>query len=339
MENIGSVFRGKNNVSKSAKVVNSYIENCTICENVEIYNSVVKNSIIKSSAVIGPFSHIRDGSLIEENVRVGNFVEIKNSKVGKNTKVAHMTYIGDAEVGENCNIGAGVVFCNYNGFEKQKIRLGDWVFVGSNSNLVAPLEIGDKAFIAAGTTVTRSIEEEKCVIGRVGQKEFEFNNPYLKKLPKPKWFGTDGIRGKWGESLNEGLVEEVARALCLSGAKTIVLGRDTRPSGQVVCQILKGVFKKYGTKVVDLGIVTTPCVAFATRQTNACYGVMVSASHNPAEFNGIKIFDDNGEKLSQKREIQLEKYFFNKKYFKILKNNKNKIKNKYFLINKYKNYI
>ena len=231
MKNIYSVFKGKNKIAKSAKILNSYVENCTICENVEIYNCVIKDSVVKPGAVIGPFTHIRNGAKICENVRLGNFVEVKNSIVGKGTKVSHMSYIGDAEIGEYCNIGAGVIFCNYDGFAKQKIKLGDYVFVGSNSNLVAPLEIKDKVFIAAGTTVTKSVDEARNVIGRVRQVEFDFQNPYLKKIQKSKWFGTDGIRGEWGKDLNVRLVKEVARALCLAGAKTIVLGRDTRPRG------------------------------------------------------------------------------------------------------------
>lgn len=336
---MGSVFKGKNKIAVSAKVVNCFVENSIICENVEIYNSVIKDSVIKDGAVVGPFAHIRDGAVIGEGVRIGNFVEVKNSKIGKYTKVAHMSYIGDAEIGENCNIGAGVIFCNYNGFEKQKITLGDWVFVGSNSNLVAPVEIKDKAFIAAGTTITKNVDEEKNVVGRARQEEFLFENPYLKKFPKPKWFGTDGIRGVWGKELNEKLVKEVAKALCHNGAKTVVVGRDTRPSGKTICKILKSVFGVYGVKVIDLGVVSTPCVAFATKEAKASFGVMITASHNPAKFNGIKIFDSTGEKLSGKKEIDLENNFYKKNNLKKIKNNKNKIKNKYFLIKKYKNHI
>lgn len=339
MKNMGSVFKGKNKIATSAKVVNSFVENSIICENVEIYNSVIKDSVIKHSAVVGPFAHIRDCALIGEEVRLGNFVEVKNSKIGKNTKVAHMSYIGDAEIGESCNIGAGVIFCNYDGFAKQKIRIGDWVFIGSNSNLIAPLEIKDRAFISAGTTVTKSVKEETNIIGRVRQEEFSFKNPYLKNIRKPQWFGTDGIRGVWGEDLNKTLVKEVAKSLRLCDAKTVVLGRDTRPSGKKILQIFKNVLSQSGLKFVDLGIVSTPCVAFATRLTKADFGVMITASHNPSKFNGIKLFNKDGEKISQQKEVEIEKYFFKNSFVKKIKNNKNKLKNKYFLIKQYKNYI
>lgn len=334
-----SVFKGKNKIAKTAKVVNSYIENCTICENVEIYNSVVKDSLIESGAVVGPFAHIRDGAVIGNNTRIGTFVEIKKSRVGDGSKIAHMSYVGDSEIGKNCNIGAGVIFCNYDGVKKQKIVLGDWVFVGSNSNLIAPLEIGDKAFIAAGTTVSRSVMENANIIGRARQEEFVFENPYLKNIKKPKWFGTDGIRGVWGQGLNKNLVKEVAKSLCQIGGKSIVLGRDTRPSGKIISNLFKNVFSELGVNVVDLGIVTTPCVSFCTKSVKADFGVMITVSHNPAKFNGIKIFNGAGEKISEDVEVELENYFFQNISFRKIKNNKNKLKNKYFLIKKYKNYI
>ena len=109
-------------------------------------------------------------------------MEIKNSKVGKGTKIAHLTYVGDAEIGENCNIGCGVIFVNYNGKEKNKIKIGNNVFVGSNCNLIAPLNIGDNVYICAGTTVTKDLAEGDFVIGRV-REETKPNRAY--KYLKP----------------------------------------------------------------------------------------------------------------------------------------------------------
>jgi bifunctional UDP-N-acetylglucosamine pyrophosphorylase/glucosamine-1-phosphate N-acetyltransferase len=103
-------------------------------------------------------------------VRVGNFVEIKNSTIKQNTKISHLTYIGDATIGSNCNIGCGVVFCNYDGKNKHKTIIGDNVFVGSNVNLIAPITIDNNCFIAAGSTVTKSVSNDTFVIARAKQE-------------------------------------------------------------------------------------------------------------------------------------------------------------------------
>ena len=144
----------------------SYIENSVINKNSVVFNSVVENSIVGENCVIGPFAHIRPNSKIMNNVKIGNFVEIKNSTIGENTKVSHMSYVGDAVVGKNCNIGCGVIFANYNGKQKNKIVVGDNCFIGSNCNLIAPLNIADGTYICAGTTVTKDTKVNDFVIGR-----------------------------------------------------------------------------------------------------------------------------------------------------------------------------
>ena len=119
-------------------------------------------------------------SVVGENNRVGNFVEIKNSKTQKDCKMAHLSYIGDAEMGENCNIGCGVVFCNYNGKIKQKSVLGNNVFVGSNVNLIAPVQLGDNSYIAAGSTIYQNVENGEFAIARARQTNKQnFKNPYV----------------------------------------------------------------------------------------------------------------------------------------------------------------
>jgi bifunctional UDP-N-acetylglucosamine pyrophosphorylase/glucosamine-1-phosphate N-acetyltransferase len=146
---------------------NSIIENSTIGENSIVMCSVVENSTIGKNVKIGPFAHIRPNSVIEDDCKIGNFVEIKNSKVSRGTKVSHLAYVGDAFVGENCNIGCGVIFVNYNGKIKQKIMVGNNCFVGSNCNLVAPVCIADDTYVCAGTTVTTNTNKGDFVIGRV----------------------------------------------------------------------------------------------------------------------------------------------------------------------------
>ncbi len=159
---------------------NSVIENSYIGKGVLIISSFIKISEIGAGTTIGPFAHVRDNSKIGENCRIGNFVEIKNSIIGRGSKMAHLSYIGDAEMGVCCNIGCGVVFCNYNGKIKQKSYLGDNVFVGSNCNLIAPVVLSDNAYIAAGSTINKDVDVGELAIARARQvNKKNFKNPYL----------------------------------------------------------------------------------------------------------------------------------------------------------------
>ena len=137
-------------------------------------NVVIRGKVsIHEGAVIGPFAHIRTGTKIGKNCRIGNFVEIKNSTVAEGSKISHMTYVGDAQIGQKCNIGCGVVFCNYDGKQKHETTVGDGVFVGSNSNLVAPVTLEDNSFVAAGSTVTKDVPSKALAIGRARQENKE----------------------------------------------------------------------------------------------------------------------------------------------------------------------
>lgn len=161
---------------------NSVLQNVKIGNNVTIKSSYLEDSIIGSNCSIGPFAHIRGNSRIGDNCRVGNFVEIKNAIIGAESKMAHLAYIGDAKIGKNCNIGCGVIFCNYNGKIKQQSVLGDNVFVGSNTNLIAPLTIGDNAYIAGGSTITQNVKKNEFAISRSRQlNKTGFDNPYVNK--------------------------------------------------------------------------------------------------------------------------------------------------------------
>lgn len=143
----------------------SVLEKCEL-----LPNNHIENALIYCNAKIGPFARIRPNTTICENCKIGNFVEIKNSFIGENTKISHLTYVGDAEIGQDCNLGCGTVFCNYDGEYKHRCRVGDRVFIGSNSNLIAPLEIGNDCIIASGTVVTNDMPNSTFCIGRVKQE-------------------------------------------------------------------------------------------------------------------------------------------------------------------------
>lgn len=165
-----SFIKGKTEIGSCCLIQSgTYISNCKIYDNVSIFSGNLQDSVIKSNCSIGPFAYLRPGSEIGESCKIGDFVEIKNSKIGSHTKASHLAYIGDAEVGKNCNIGCGVVFCNYDGKQKHKTKVGNNVFIGSNCNLIAPVEILDSSFIAAGTTVTDNVPKNNFCIGRCRQ--------------------------------------------------------------------------------------------------------------------------------------------------------------------------
>jgi bifunctional UDP-N-acetylglucosamine pyrophosphorylase / glucosamine-1-phosphate N-acetyltransferase len=149
----------------------SRIRNTVIADAVTVKdNSVIEESDISAGALIGPFARLRPGSIIGEGARIGNFVEVKKSTVGNGSKANHLSYIGDAIVGKNVNIGAGVITCNYDGYDKYPTVIEDGVFVGSDVHLVAPVTIGHDALIAAGTTITRDVPADALAISRVPQE-------------------------------------------------------------------------------------------------------------------------------------------------------------------------
>ena len=159
------------------------LKNVVIDNDVEIKPySVLEDSVVGEKAAIGPFSRLRPGAELAAETHVGNFVEIKKSTVGKGSKVNHLTYVGDSEIGSNCNIGAGVITCNYDGANKFKTIIGDDVFVGSDTQLVAPVKVANGATIGAGTTITRDVSENELVITRVPQRHIQdWQRPTKKK--------------------------------------------------------------------------------------------------------------------------------------------------------------
>lgn len=184
----GCAILGESVVKQGAVIgANSVVENSVVEENAEIQSSFVENSVVAENCKVGPFAHIREKSFVGKNCRIGNFVEIKNSLVGDNTNIAHLTYVGDACVGKNCNIGCGVVFCNFNGETKNKTTVGDNVFVGSNVNLIAPVSVDKGAFIAAGSTINKNVATDEFAIARARQEnKTGFDNPYKLRLKAKK---------------------------------------------------------------------------------------------------------------------------------------------------------
>jgi bifunctional UDP-N-acetylglucosamine pyrophosphorylase/glucosamine-1-phosphate N-acetyltransferase len=136
-------------------------------------SSVISESAVEEGASIGPFAHLRPLAEVRAGARVGNFVEVKKSTIGRGSKVSHLTYIGDTVIGEGVNVGAGTITCNYDGVKKHKTVIGDRVFVGSNVALVAPVSVGDDAVIGAGSTVTRDVPEGALAVARCRQQNIE----------------------------------------------------------------------------------------------------------------------------------------------------------------------
>ena len=161
---------------------NTTIENCKIGTGTVIKSSYLENSVIGNNCQIGPYSHLRPNCVIGDNCHIGNFVEIKNSTVGNGTKANHLAYVGDADLGKDCNIGCGAIFVNYNGRNKNRTTVGDNCFIGSNCNIIAPVKIADKTYICAGTTLTVDTAENDFVIGRTRETIKENRaDQYLKK--------------------------------------------------------------------------------------------------------------------------------------------------------------
>ena len=157
---------------KSIIRAGAYIGQSSVLRDAEVgIGSIVEASYIYESEVgsktsVGPFAYIRPGSVIGDECKVGDFVEVKNSTMGDGSKSSHLTYIGDADIGKNVNLGCGVVFVNYDGTKKYRSKIEDDAFIGCNSNLVSPIEVGEGAYVAAATTVTENVPEDALCIGR-----------------------------------------------------------------------------------------------------------------------------------------------------------------------------
>lgn len=166
----GSVCLG-NNVKIGANCV---LIDCQIGDNTVIEaNSIVEQARVDANCTVGPFARLRPGAVMCDGAKVGNFVEMKKTTLGKGSKANHLTYLGDAQVGENANIGAGTITCNYDGVNKSKTVIGDNAFIGSNSSLVAPINIGKTATVGAGSVVNKDVEEKQLAVARGKQRNID----------------------------------------------------------------------------------------------------------------------------------------------------------------------
>ena len=158
-------------------IINPYVvigKKTKIGNNVEILSFThIENATLESNVNAGPFSRIRPGSFLSKGSRVGNFVEVKKSKIGKNSKINHLSYVGDAVIGKNVNIGAGTITCNYDGKKKNKTKISDGAFIGSNTSLIAPIKIGKRAIVGAGSALTKNVKNKSLAFTRANQIEIK----------------------------------------------------------------------------------------------------------------------------------------------------------------------
>jgi bifunctional UDP-N-acetylglucosamine pyrophosphorylase/glucosamine-1-phosphate N-acetyltransferase len=178
----GAVLRGRTRVGRGSTVdVGCVLTDAEVGEGVHLKPySIATDSRIGPGAQIGPFAHLRPGSDIGEDAHVGNFVETKKTRMARGAKANHLAYLGDGVIGEGANIGAGTIFCNYDGFRKHTTTVGDGAFIGSDSQLVAPVTIGANAYVGTGTTVTRDVPADSLAIGRARQENKDGYAPRLR---------------------------------------------------------------------------------------------------------------------------------------------------------------
>jgi bifunctional UDP-N-acetylglucosamine pyrophosphorylase/glucosamine-1-phosphate N-acetyltransferase len=172
---INTIIEGSVSIGDNVRIgQNCHMKDADIGDNVTILpNCVIENAIIGKNCRIGPFARVRPETRLAANVHIGNFVEIKKSEIAEGSKVNHLSYIGDSEIGKDTNIGAGTITCNYDGAHKHKTVIGNNVFVGSDTQLVAPVSIGDNVTIGAGTTVTKDVEKDTLTVSRAEQKNIK----------------------------------------------------------------------------------------------------------------------------------------------------------------------
>lgn len=169
-----TIITGKTVIGENCEIgANSHIDNCIIGNNVVLDNVKATSSTIEDNVKIGPFSQLRPGTVIRKGVKIGDFVEIKNSDIGENTAVAHLTYLGDSDVGRGVNFGCGCVTANYDGVKKHRTEIGSYAFIGCNTNLIAPVKIGENAATGAGSTITVDVPENALAVERGKAKIYE----------------------------------------------------------------------------------------------------------------------------------------------------------------------
>ncbi len=181
-------IEGKTVIGKGSIILpNCYIKDTVIGNNTTINFSQCEEAVVGNGCYVGPFARLRPKAEIKDGAKIGNFCEVKNSVIGEGTKVNHLAYVGDADVGKDCNIGCGAIFVNYNGKVKNRTKIGDNCFIGSNCNIISPVKVEDNSYICAGTTITENVNEDSFVIGRVRQEVKEKRaHQYLKNYKEKK---------------------------------------------------------------------------------------------------------------------------------------------------------
>ncbi len=172
-----TVFFSKDTKIGKNVVIEPYVvigEKVSIKNNVKILPfSHLEGVKVERNVNIGPFARLRPGTILNSGSKVGNFVEVKKSRVGKNSKINHLSYVGDSEIGKNVNIGAGTITCNYDGYKKNKTIINDNVFIGSNSSLVAPIKIDSSSVVGAGSVITKNVKKKSLALTRSSQVEIK----------------------------------------------------------------------------------------------------------------------------------------------------------------------
>ena len=170
-----TIFFSKDTKIGKNVIINPYV---VIGPKVKIGNNVIVNSFshledckIKNKVEVGPYARLRPGTILQEGSKIGNFVEVKKSTVGKKSKINHLSYIGDSEIGKDVNIGAGTITCNYDGVKKSKTKIKDNVFIGSNSSLVAPITLEKNSIVGAGSVITKKVKKNSLALTRSSQTE------------------------------------------------------------------------------------------------------------------------------------------------------------------------
>ena len=172
---INVILEGEVSIASDVSIgAGCVLKNCIVGKGTQLHPyTVIEDAVIGANCQLGPFARVRPGTEMKEASKLGNFVEVKKSVIGKGSKVNHLSYIGDAELGEGANIGAGTITCNYDGVNKHKTQIGDGVFIGSNAVLVAPVTLENGSFVAAGSTITKNVDSDNLAVGRARQSNID----------------------------------------------------------------------------------------------------------------------------------------------------------------------
>lgn len=170
----GTILRGNTTIGTGCEIgPNTMIRDCVIGNDTTVNASQLNESTVGDRTNVGPFAYVRPNSHIGDDIKVGDFVEVKNSTIGNGTKISHLTYVGDSDVGQHVNFGCGTVTTNYDGFKKYRCTIGDHAFLGCNTNLIAPVTVGEGAYTAAGSTITQEVPKDALAVARSRQKNLE----------------------------------------------------------------------------------------------------------------------------------------------------------------------